>query len=108
MEILKKHHDDPFAGHLTTKTTYNTFRPKYFWPNIYKPVDEYCISCFICQGAKMICGKHQAQLQPLFILTKGWDISSIDFITWLPEGVTYWGNYDAILVVVNKLSKMYY
>ena len=28
------------------------------------------------------------------------------FITWLPESVAYWGTYDAILVVVDKLSKI--
>ncbi len=28
MEILKKHHDDPPAGHLATKKTYNTLRHK--------------------------------------------------------------------------------
>ncbi len=28
IEILKKHHDDPLAGHLATKKTYNTFRHK--------------------------------------------------------------------------------
>ena len=37
--ILKKHHDDPFAGHFATKKTYNTLRHKYFWPNMYKQVD---------------------------------------------------------------------
>ncbi len=30
----------------------------------------------------------------------------MDFITGLPESVAYGGKYDAILVVVNKFSKM--
>ncbi len=30
----------------------------------------------------------------------------MDFITRLPESVTYGGTYDAILLVVKKLSKM--
>ncbi len=36
MEILKKHHDDPLAGQLATKKTYNPLCHKYFWPNMYK------------------------------------------------------------------------
>ncbi len=48
MEILKKHHDDPFADQLATKKTYNTLCHKYFWPNMYKQVDAYCTSCLIC------------------------------------------------------------
>ncbi len=30
----------------------------------------------------------------------------MDFITGLPETVANWGNYEAILLVVDKLSKM--
>ncbi len=70
MEILKKHHDEPFAGHLATKKTYNTLRHKYFWPNMYKQVDAYCTSCLICQGARVLSGKQPGKLQPLFIPTK--------------------------------------
>ena len=108
MEILKKHHDDPLAGHLATKKTYNTLRHKYFWPNMYKQVDAYCTSCLICQGARVIPGKQLGKLQSLPIPTKVWDIFSIDFITWLPESVVYGGIYDPILVVVNKLSEIYH
>ena len=70
MEILKKHHDDPLAGQLATKKTYNTLRNKYLWPNMYKEVDAYCTSCLICQRARMIRGKKPGKLQPLSIPTK--------------------------------------
>ncbi len=70
IEILQKHHDDPFAGHLATQKTYNTLHHEYFWPNMYKQVDAYCTSCFICQGARMICKKQTGKLQPLFIFTE--------------------------------------
>ena len=106
IEILKKHHDDHVAGHLATKKTYSTLCHKYIWPNMYKQVDAYCTSCLIYQGARVICGKQPGQLQPLPIPTKAWDVFSMDFITGLPESVAYGGRYDAILVVVDKLSKM--
>ncbi len=70
MEILKKHHNDPFAGHLATKKTYHTLRYKYFWPNMYKQVDAYCTSCLICQLARVIREKEPEELQPLPIPTK--------------------------------------
>ncbi len=70
MEILKKHHDDPLAGHLATKKTYNTLRHKYLWPNMYKQVNAYCTSGLICQGARVIHGKQPGELQPLPISTK--------------------------------------
>ena len=39
IKIEKKHYDDPLAGHLDIKKTYNTLRHKYFCPNMYKEVD---------------------------------------------------------------------
>ncbi len=73
---------------------------------MYKQVDVYCASCSICHGARVIRGKQPGQLQHLPIPTKAWDVFFMDFITGLPESVAYGGRYDAILVVVDKLSKM--
>ncbi len=106
IEILKKHHDDPLAGHLATKKTYNTLPHKYFSPNIYKQVDAYCTSCLIYQRAWLIFEKQPGELRPVPIPIKSWDVFSMDFITELPESVAYRDKYNAILVVVDKLSKM--
>ena len=108
MEILRKHYDNPFAGLLATKKTYHTLRHKYFWSNMYKEVDGYCTSCLICQRARIIYRKQPGKLQPLPIPKKIEDVFSMEFITELQESVTYWGTYDVILVVVNKLSKIYH
>ena len=70
MIILKKHHDDSFAGHLATKKTYNTLRYKYLWPNMYKQVDAYFTSCLICQGVRVIRGNQPGQLEPFPIPTR--------------------------------------
>ncbi len=91
MEILKKHHDDPPAGHFATKETYDTHRHKYFWPNMYKHVDAYCTSFFICQGVRVIRAMQPGEFQPLSILTKALDVFFMDFITELAESVAYGG-----------------
>ncbi len=106
MKILKKYHDDPLAGHLATKKTYNTLCHKYFWLNMYKQIDAYCTSCWICPGARVICKKQPGELQLLLIPTKAWDVFFMDFITWVPESVAYKSPSDAILVVVDKLLRM--
>ncbi len=106
MEILKKHHDDPLAGHLATKKMNNILRHKYFWPNMYKQVDAYCTSCLIGQGARVIYGKQPRKLHPLLIPTKVWKVFSMDFITGLSKSVAYRGTYDEVLVGIDKLSKM--
>ncbi len=75
-------------------------------PNMYKQVEAYCTFCLICQGVRVIRGKQPGQLQPLPISKNAWDVFSMGFIIGLPESVTYGGRYNAILVVVDKLSKM--
>ena len=73
---------------------------------MYKQVDAYCYSCLICQEARVIREKQLRKLQPFLIPTKVCDVFFMDFITRLPESVTYGDMYNAILVVVDKLSKM--
>lgn len=70
MEILKKHYNDPFAGYLATKKMYNTLCHKYFWLNIYKQLDAYRISYFICQGVRVIREKQSGELLYIPIPTK--------------------------------------
>ncbi len=75
---------------------------------MYKQVDAYCIFYLICQGARVICGKQPGELQLLPISTKVWDGFSTDFMNEVPESVTYHGMYNAILVVIHRLSKIYH
>ncbi len=54
----------------------------------------------------MIRGNQARKLQPFSIPTRVWDVFSMDFITGLSGSVAYGGTFNAILVVVDKLSKM--
>ncbi len=51
-------------------------------------------------------GSNQESFSLFLFPRKAWDVSSIHFITGLLESVAYGGIYNAILVVVDKLSKM--
>lgn len=104
--IIKKHHDEPLAGHLATEKTFALIRAKYYWPDMRKQIQEYCNSCLVCQGARVIRGKQPGLLQPIPTPKGPWEVLTLDFITGLPESHAYGGVYDAILVVVCKFSKM--
>ena len=106
LSIIKKHHDEPLAGHLATEKTFALIRAKYYWPDMRKQIQEYCNSCFVCQGARVIHGKQPGLLQPIPIPKRAWEVLTLDFITGLPESHAYGGVYNAILVVVCKFSKM--
>lgn len=59
-------------------------------------------NCCTCQPAKPVRHAHFGNLKPIPVPQRPWQEISIDFVTGplLSEG------YDAILVVVDRLSKM--
>ncbi|SLM35363.1 Reverse transcriptase domain [Lasallia pustulata] len=104
--IIKKHHDEPLAGHLAAEKTFVLICAKYYWPDMRKQIQKYYNSCLVCQGARVIRGKQPGLLQPIPTPKRVWEVLTLDFITGLPESHAYGGVYNAILVVVCKFSKM--
>jgi len=58
-------------------------------------------TCDICQRAKPDCSPSPGLLQPLPIRSATWEVISMDFVEGLPPS----GSANALLVVVDKLSK---
>ena len=108
--ILSKFHDDPLAGHFAERRTKELIQRKFWWPGLPKFVKEYCQACGVCQGSRAIRGKKQGLLQPLQAPTKPWEQISMDFVVGLPPSIGSWGEgrqvYNAVLVVVDRFSKM--
>ncbi|XP_067685776.1 uncharacterized protein [Haliotis asinina] len=50
-EILSLAHESLFAGHLGRTKTYDRLSSDFFWPGMYKDVEDYCSSCHVCQVA---------------------------------------------------------
>ncbi|KAH0608772.1 uncharacterized protein H6S33_001000, partial [Morchella sextelata] len=85
LRILQLHHDAASAGHPGREKTFELISRDYYWPLI-KPNTH---------------GK-LGVLRPLPIPEQPWQEVSMDFITGLPESE----GYDAIMVVVDRLTKM--
>ena len=63
--------------------------------------------CDVCLASKAVQHKLYGNLQSLPIPTHRWKDLSIDFVTGLPASTDWKGdNYDSILVIVNRLTKM--
>ena len=101
--ILYEHHDVPAAGHLGRNKTTASIKRLFYWPNMDADIKEYVRTCDVCQRTKARTRKEYGLLQPLPIPSLRWDQVSMDFITQLPRTKT---GYDAIFVVVDRLSKM--
>jgi hypothetical protein len=101
-QILHDHHDAAIAGHLGEEKTLASVKQRYFWPKMARDVQRYVKTCDSCQRNKPVNRRPAGPLQPLPIPEGRWEDISMDFIVELPR--TKQG-YDAILVVVDRLTK---
>ncbi|GJP72648.1 hypothetical protein CLOP_g3415 [Closterium sp. NIES-67] len=72
-------------------------------PSLSSDVQKFVTSCTTCQRMKSSKQKKAGLLQPLPVPEQPWQVVSLDFITGLP---TTTSGHDAILVVIDKFSKM--
>ena len=106
-EILRVNHDDPWqGGHFGMNRTIEVIQRFYFWPTLKQDVREYIATCDICQRMKVPRHKPHGLLAPLPRPEGPWEDISMDFIVGLPPSLHMRTACDAILVVVDRFSKM--
>ena len=64
-------------------------------------VEQYVLTCLLCQQDKVEHSKPSGLLEPLPIPRRPWESVSLDFISALPKV----GELGSILVVVDRFSK---
>jgi hypothetical protein len=101
--LLKEYHDIPLSGHIGSSKVYEKLSRRWYWPKLKNDVEEYVKSCPRCQQNKPSNQKPIGLLQPLPIPQRRWQQVTMDLITQLPKSKN---GYDAIVVFVDKLSKM--
>ncbi|WVY98421.1 hypothetical protein V8G54_030572 [Vigna mungo] len=99
--ILKEFHDSALGGHSGFFRTYKRISGLLFWEGMKKEIQQYVLSCAVCQQNKYQALNPGGLLQPLPIPTHTRSDISMDFIGGLPktQGV------DTIFVVVDRLTK---
>ena len=101
LRILRFKHDHILSGHPGQNKTIELIRRDYDWPGLRLYVKDYVKSCITCMRAKPQRHKPYGTLQQLPVPLRPWDSISIDFIEQLPDS----DGYDAILVIVDRMSK---
>ena len=101
-KVIHMHHDLPSAGHQDCWKTYKLVTRNYWWPGISNDVKKYVTGCDICQRMKNRPQQPYGPLLPNPVLGSPWEIITVDLITGLPESQ----GYNAIMVVVDRLSKL--
>lgn len=105
-ELLRIHHDDPMAGHFGVKKMLGLLRRKYYWPSMRKSIEAYCRTCQSCQKGKPRTHAPYGTLASLPQPTRPWTWITMDFITDLPSCTVKGKEVNAILVVVDRYTKM--
>ncbi|KAL4570019.1 hypothetical protein LXL04_025668 [Taraxacum kok-saghyz] len=100
-ELIREFHQAASGGHSGYYRTYRRLAANIYWPGMMAVVQEFVRACEICQRCKASSTAPGGLLQPLPIPQAIWEDLSIDFIVGLPKSK----GYDAILVVVDRLSK---
>ncbi|CAJ2663964.1 unnamed protein product [Trifolium pratense] len=99
--LLSEFHTTPQGGHSGFYKTYRRIAANVYWVGMKNTVQEFVKACDICQRQKYLTSSPGGLLQPLPIPDRIWEDLSMDFITGLPKSK----GYEAILVVVDRLSK---
>jgi len=104
LQLIKDHHDTPAGVHPGRSKTLELLGRTYYWPQMHKDVGRFICNCHTCQRSHTARHALFGILRPLPIPDAAWRHISMDFITGLP-----WSNgFNAILVVVCRLTKMHH
>lgn len=102
-EVMKDIHDGQTeAAHAGYHKTYNRISSTHYWPRMSRNIKEFVQTCDVCQKTKPRKHAPVGLLQPIPIPSQPFEVLSMDFISELPETPE---GYNAILVVVDKLTK---
>jgi hypothetical protein len=108
LRVLQGKHAHQSAGHQGFRKTLELVKQEFYWPGLRNMVEEYCWTCETCPRNKSARHKPYGLLKQLPIPDRPWESISVDFIGELPASVASDSqvSHNAILVVVDRLSKM--
>ena len=99
--VLQLAHEVPIAGHLGKHKTAKRILRRFYWPTLYKDVEDFCRSCQVCQKyskQKVV----KAPLIPLPVVTEPFRRVAMDIVGPLPRTKT--GN-QYILVMCDYATR---
>ena len=106
MEILFRYHDDRFGGHHGAERTLKLIRRHFHWERLDAQAEQYVRTCDICQRMK---AKHHRPYGVMVALPRPerpFQELTMDFITGLPPSKLRGSVSNAILVFVDRFTKL--
>jgi hypothetical protein len=106
LNILKKIHDQSAIEHSDIRRTWNLIKKHFYWSRIRELMKRYVKNCHLCKRFKTSRNKYFDLLNSLLISNRLWSDISMNFVTDLSLSLN--DLYNAILMIVCRLSKMHH
>jgi hypothetical protein len=104
LRLLQKMHDQFASRHLEVNKILKLFKRNHQWSKMIKNVKQFIKNCHICKKTKAARDKYQELLNSLSIFDRLWTNIILDFVIELLDS----RNYNVILMIIDRLSKMHY
>ena len=99
---MEEAHFSAYSIHLGSTKMYHDLKDTYWWNGMKRDIAYFMSKYLTCQQVKLEHHRPSKLLQQLPILEWKWDMIAMDFVSGLPRTSS---GYDAILVIINKLTK---
>jgi hypothetical protein len=104
LSLMQKMHDQFASNHSKMNKTIKLLKRNHRWSEMIRDVKQYVRNCHTCRRAKVAKNKYHELLNSLSILDRSWTDITFDFVTDLFDN----REYNAILMIVDRLSKMHH
>jgi hypothetical protein len=104
LSLMQKMHDQFASDHSKMNKTIKLLRRNHRWSEMIRDVKQYIRNCHISRRFKTARDKYNELLNSLSMFDRSWTNITLDFVTKLFDS----RDYNAILMIVNKLSKMHH
>jgi hypothetical protein len=102
--LMQEMHDQFASDHSEMNKTIKLLKRNHHWSEMIRDVKQYIRNCHICRRFKTARDKYNELLNSLSMSDQSWTDITFDFVTELSDS----RDYNAILMIVNKLSKMHH
>ena len=85
-EALCHLHDDPTSGHMGVEKTSDKVRDRFYWPGYSNDIEQYVLSCAVCQERTAATPRPCASLVPISVC-RPFQMVAMDFGPELPKSL---------------------
>jgi hypothetical protein len=104
LSLMQEMHDQFASNHSEINRTIKLLRRNHRWSEMIRDVKQYIRNCHTCRKVKTARDKYHELLNSLSMSNRSWTNIILDFVTKLFDN----RNYNAILMIVDRLSKMHH